>query len=118
MKNFLLFTLAILIYSPIFSQVIIEENFDSYSSGDRIAVVSGTDWTTWSKSPGSSEDAAISSTFAASPSNALHIVNDNDCVAKLGDKSSGRYSIKFNILIEAGKIGYFNVLQKFAGSNS
>jgi len=42
----------------------------------------------------------------------------NDFVMLFGDKTSGKYSVNFYIYIPTGKVGYYNILQKFAGANS
>ncbi len=118
MRSILLSLFFIFSISSVFSQILTEENFDSFTPNDKIAEVAGSPWTTWSNAPGGAEDGTISSDFASSAPNSLHIVNNNDVVYSLGDKSEGRYKIEFNLLIKSGKIGYFNILQEFSGADS
>ena len=119
MKSKLLLAIMFLITYGLSAQVIFTENFDSYTAGSKVAQSSSSGiWTTWSNSPGGSEDADVSSTHSVSPSNSAYIQNDNDLVLLFNDKTSGRYKIDFQMYIENGAMGYFNLLQDFAGSNS
>ncbi len=98
------------------------ENYEDYNANDYLAVQAqamGRDyWTTWSNSPGSSEDPTVSDDVALSGSNSMLIDGSNDGVLLLGDKTAGAYSIELNVYIPDGFFGYFNVLQLFNGSNS
>ena len=100
-----------------FAQV--NENFESYNAGEKLvtqAVAQGLDyWTTWSGTPGSAEDPTVSSDFGSK-----HVVIEgtNDAVLLLGNKTAGVFNLEFDAYIPTGKIGYFNVLQAFAGANS
>lgn len=98
--------------------VIFEDNFDSYTSGGQLADQAGSPWDTWSSTPGSAEDPVISDAQSVSPSNSANILSGNDCVLLLGDSTSGRYKISFDIYIPDGKLAYYNLLQVFAGGNS
>jgi len=119
MKSKLLLLFMFLITYGLSAQVIFTENFDSYTAGSKVAQSCTTGiWTTWSNSPGGSEDADVSSAQSTSPSNSAYIQNDNDLVLLFNDKTSGRYKIDFNMYIDSGAMGYFNLLQDFAGSNS
>ncbi len=89
-------------------EALYSENFESYSVGDFIAVDNPTWWTTWSGLPGSGEDAVISSDYALSPSQSLKVTGTTDCILKLGDKTSGKYEVKFNYYVPAGYGGYYN----------
>lgn len=95
-----------------------QENFDGFTVGEGVADQAGDPWTTWSETPGSSEDPVISDLYSSSPSNSVNILEGNDAVLLLGDKTSGRYKVSFKIYIPGGKVAYFNVLQDFAGTNS
>lgn len=119
MKLTFLLAISLLVSFGITAQTIFTDNFDSYTSGNKVAqsCTSGI-WTTWSNAPGGSEDADVSSTQSSSASNSAYIQNDNDLVLLFNDKTSGRYKIDFNVFIESGAMGYFNILQDFAGSNS
>lgn len=122
MRNrLLLFILTLVSFTYITAQtVLIEENFDSFNPGDKI-VQSYNDqsiWDTWSGNPGAADDALISNKFSSSPENSLVLANNQDIVLKFGKLTTGRYQIKFNILVESGKVAYFNLLRDFNGSNS
>ena len=98
--------------------IVFQENFDTYTAGDKIAVVN-TNFTTWSAAPGGSEDGTISTEQAASPSNSLKIVSNNDVVFPIANFTSGEYVIEFDYFVPSTSTGgYFNVLHNFAGSSS
>lgn len=100
--------------------ILIEEDFDSYSNGDKVVqtINDQSVWDTWSSTPGGSEDATISDNAYYTPENSLYLANNNDVVLLLNDLVEGRYKMNFKALINAGNIGYFNMLHDFAGSNS
>lgn len=103
------------------AQVIYSENFDALTAGANqyAAQQLGGSWTTWSNKPGTAEDGIISNTQSFSPSNSVYISNvSQDLIYGFNDLTTGRYKIGFKIFVEAGKLGYFNLLLDFAGSNS
>ncbi|MCC7332299.1 MAG: T9SS type A sorting domain-containing protein [Flavobacteriales bacterium] len=112
MKKILL--LNLLMFAAILTSksqtVIIADSFDTYNSGDFIAQVGTPNWTTWSNTPGGAEDAKITNTQSSSPSNSLFLDNANDdIILKLGNKTSGAFSIEFKYFIPTGFGGYFNI---------
>ncbi len=115
---------GILIYTgdPIGGGSIIHEDFESYTTGGKLvqqAVAQGKEyWATWSGATGGAEDPTIMSNLSVSGSNSVVIAGTNDVVMHLGNKTAGAFSIEFNVLIPTGRIGYFNLLQVFAGNNS
>jgi hypothetical protein len=92
-------------------------NFDTDTLG-KLALQEGAPWTTWSNAPGGAEDPVVSATQSHSPSNAVYVVNNNDCVFNIGDKTTGRFQVEWYMFVETGKLGYFNLLSDFAGANS
>ena len=92
---------------------IFTDNFDSYIAGQQLACQNPVDWTTWSNLPCSAEDAFISTNYAYSGANSTVIVQNNDLVKPLGDKTSGKWYMSFVFYITAGKSGYFNQLTGF-----
>ncbi len=100
--------------------VILTENFDGFTAGVKFTQAFNNKdvWTTWSNAPGGAEDALLSDKFAVSAPNSLVLANSQDIVLLLGDRLDGRYIVEFDLLIETGKIGYYNMLNDFAGSNS
>jgi len=101
---------------------LISEPFEDYTAGQKLvqqAMSMGIDyWTTWSNTPGSAEDPVVSTEQAHEGANSVLCQGTNDFVMLFGDKTSGNYSVNFYIYIPSGKVGYYNILQKFAGGNS
>ena len=93
-------------------QVLYDNNFDQYTSGQYIAVVDPTWWTTWSNTPGTAEDAKILNEKSHSPQNSIKVDGTSDLVLKLGNKTSGKYVIDFQYYVPAGFGAYYN-LQHF-----
>jgi NADH:ubiquinone oxidoreductase subunit len=100
-------------------QVLISDNFEDYTVGNKIAVEAqaiGNDWwTTWSNTPGSAEDGVVAE-FEATKCG--HLTFNNDQVLLLGGVESGTYDLEFDILVPNGKNGYFNILHEFNGGGS
>jgi len=105
-----LFVSVFFLTQSVFSQGC--ENFDSYASGDYVAVVVP-GWTTWSNNPGSAEDALITDAMANSLANSYIIEGGTDLVQLFADANitSGAYEYSNMIYVPAGFTGYFN-LQK------
>lgn len=116
---FLSFALFVVCAFTLQAQVIINQNFDALTAGPYAAQQLGAPWTTWSGTTGNAEDPAVSATQSSSAPNAVYVATtSNDFVCHLSDKTTGRYKLNFQIFVEAGKIGYFNILNDFAGSSS
>jgi|YNPMSStandDraft_1061717.scaffolds.fasta_scaffold00307_1 hypothetical protein len=102
-----------------FAQVLYSENFDSYSNNAKVAQTLGsTWWTTWSNTPGGAEDAIFSNAQSFSQPLSIYVAGSNDLVFKTGSKTTGRYKLSWKMFVPTGRIGYFNLLQSFAGNNS
>ena len=101
------------------AEVLIEDNFEAYTVGNKIAteaIAAGNEWwTTWGQVPGGSEDGVVAE-FDGTKCG--HLTFGNDQVLKLGGTSSGVYDLEFDILIPNGKNGYFNILHEFNGTAS
>ena len=90
--------------------VLIDEDFESYTDGGFLVQQAGNPWTTWSNQPGGAEDAVISTVQANSPTKSVHIQNaSDDIILKLGNKTSGKYSVEFYYFIPTGYGAYFNI---------
>ena len=90
--------------------VVYSDNFDSYTAGQRLCSQNNTNWTTWSNTPGSSEDAYISNEQASSPSNSLKITGTNDIIYRFSNQTSGVFDIDFNYYVpSSGSGAYFNL---------
>ena len=100
-------------------QVLIDDDFEDYTVGNKIAVeaqAAGNDWwTTWSNNPGSAEDGVIATEDG---SKCGHLTYNNDQVLLCGGIESGTYDLEFDILVPNGKNGYFNILHNFNGAAS
>ncbi len=118
MKKLYLFLVFIIIAGTTTQAQIFEDDFDSYTAGVRLAEQAGLPWTTWSTSPGSAEDPYVSDEQSNSSPNSIRIVSGNDNVLLLGDSTTGRYLVSFYIYVPTDKLGYYNILQLFNGSNS
>jgi hypothetical protein len=119
MKKLLSLIIILVCSTIVYGQtLIVDENFDSYIAGNKFVQQAGSPWTTWSNQPGSSEDPIVSDAQYVSSPNSLYIQNNNDLVLKLNAYTTGRYSISFKIFVSTGSLGYFNILNSFAGSSS
>ena len=100
-------------------EVLLFEPFEEYTVGNHIAseaIAAGHDWwTTWNNQPGSATDGVIA---VQGGSQCGEIAGAADNVLLLGDEENGNYDLEFDILVPEGSNGYFNILHKFAGSNS
>lgn len=100
-------------------EVLINENFESYSIDEKLAeeaAEKGNDWwTTWSGTHGNVEDGTIK---YFDRTNCAYFVRGIDQVLLLGGYESGVYELSFDIYIPNGKSAYFNVLHSFAGGGS
>jgi len=93
-------------------------NFEAYTPGDQVACDVGSPWDTWSSAPCGSEDAYIVNTQAYSGSNSIEIASGNDLVFMINDYTSGKYKVSHYNYVPTGNLGFFNVLQDFAGAGS
>lgn len=116
MKKQLLLSLLVA-PSLLFAQTsLITDNFDSYTAGNAVGVESGGVWVTWSGGTGTAEDPLISTTFASSGANSMHVTNNgpgmytNDIVLiNPSTYTDGIYELKMKYYIETGSGGYFNM---------
>jgi hypothetical protein len=101
---------------------LIYEPFEDYTAGGYVAqqanAMGRAYWTTWSNLPGSAEDATVSNAFAHGGTKSLLCSGTNDAVMLFGNKTTGNYGVNFYMYIPSGKVGYYNILQDFAGGSS
>lgn len=96
-----------------FGQQYFSDDFESYLVNDFLGVASPT-WTTWSNSPGSSEDVKIVDTDAFSGTKSIYINSPfgggpNDVVLPFGGvHNTGRFKFSSKFKIPTGKAAYFN----------
>ncbi len=95
--------------------VIFSDNFDSFTAGLGVAEQNSA-WDTWDGSAGL--DGEVSVDYAFSGANSALIQGTNvDLVLPIGPFTSGKYDLKFKMLLtDAG--GYFNVLHQWAADNT
>lgn len=109
-----IYTLSALLATSLLCSAQYTENFDSYTPGDYIGVVS-TDWTTWSGTTGGAEDAQVVNAQAQSPNNSIHFVGNTasggpqDVVLPFGGAyNTGRFEYSQAMRIKTGTGAYFN----------
>lgn len=91
------------------------DNFDSYTAGQKLCPQSAGAWTTWSNAPGGTEDVLVSNADAASGANSLYFSTatqaggPTDLVRNFGVLNTGQFEMDFNMKVETGKAGYFNL---------
>ncbi len=117
MKKLLLFLCGVFAMFSLNAQF--TDDFEAYNVGDKLAEAAqaaGNDfWTTWSSAPGGAEDAVIADFDG---SKVAYFTYGNDQVVLLGDKTTGQWRVTFDIYVDEGNNGYFNMLHKFAGQGS
>ena len=116
----LLFAMIAFLAGNVFAQtVLINDDFEAYPLGGKIAQSAQaqgiTWWTTWTNHPGGNEDGVIAE---AGGTQCGYISGNNDNVLLLGGQESGTYDLEFALYCESGKYGYFNILHDFNGSGS
>lgn len=113
MKRTLLFA-SLALTATGFAQTF-SDNFDSYTAGQYLAQNSGGFWTTWSNAPGGAEDVLVSSANFVSGPNSVYFSTSvdgggpTDLIRNFGVLNTGQFSMEFNMFIETGKAGYFNL---------
>ena len=112
MKNYLLVFAFTFFTIAGFSQMIINDNFDSYTLG--ALGVQAPHWSTWSGTVGGTEDGIVGTEQAFSPMNSFKIEGQGgpqDVLLLLGDSTSGNYCLSWKFYVEGFHYAYFN-LQK------
>ena len=118
MKKLLLFSTSFVLALALSSQtVIFEDNFDSYTAGMGV-VAQSSDWSNWAS--GSDTDGMVDDAFAFSGSNsALIDGTGTDLVLPIGPyNGSGKYDMKWKMMVEEGAGGYFNVMHQWTATTT
>ncbi len=86
------------------------DNFDAYTAGEALGPGASW-WTTWSGTEGGSEDALVSADVAYSGANSALIPEGGttDAILKLGNLTTGKYHLTWQMYIPDTKIGYYNI---------
>ncbi|MBP7407238.1 MAG: T9SS type A sorting domain-containing protein [Flavobacteriales bacterium] len=115
MNKPLLFILAAAMTGTASAQMILlNENFDSYNSGDLVAQTAGAPWNTWTQAPGGADDAPVSDEQAASGTMSMKVTGAAaggpvDLILGLGNRTTGLYSLSWSMYIPTGSGGYYNI---------
>lgn len=101
---------------------IVCDNMESYNTTQRLAQQNiaqngATDswWTTWSGTTGNTEDGIVTTEQANSGVNSFKILTTapaggpQDVVLRLGNRTTGRYELKWMYYVPAGKQAYYNI---------
>ncbi len=102
---------------------IVCDNMESYATAQKLAQqnvaqqggAANAWWTTWSGTTGTTEDGIVSTEQANSGTNSFKILTTattggpQDVVLKLGNKTTGRYELKWMYYVPAGKQAYYNI---------
>ncbi|HSD62459.1 MAG TPA: T9SS type A sorting domain-containing protein [Ignavibacteriaceae bacterium] len=92
------------------------DDFESYTAGERLACQNPVDWTTWSLSPCSYEDAFVSDSIVSSGSKSFLVSYLNDEVKYWEPGDPDLWFIDFDFYIPSGKSGYFSTMASFIGT--
>jgi hypothetical protein len=111
---FLLTVISILFFTSFSFGQIYSTDFENYTAGELLACQDSANWTTFSLTPCDSiEDAYISTNYANSGTKSLVILPGDDIIKLLGNLTSGKWHISFDVFFPTGKAGYFNILASF-----
>lgn len=113
-KIALLLSITLAVTSSNIAQQLFFEDFESYAF-NRIGPQSDR-WTTWSGNEGSLEDPFVIGDPTFSGAHSLEIKGDMffpnggpvDCILKLGDQTSGRFEVSFQLYFEEANGMYYN----------
>ena len=103
--------LAVLVFSiSHVSAQIIFDNFDDYAVGSTTGT-NASHWTTWSGTVGGTEDGVVIDDQAFSEPNSMLIAQGEiqDVLLLLGNKSSGRYLLRWMCYVQGGASAYYNI---------
>ncbi len=118
-KIYLSFLVLVVSCLSLNAQILYSDNFDTYTSGAKVAnTIGATWWSTWSTAPGGAEDAVFSNAQSVSPANSVYVAGTNDLIFKMSDKVAGRFELSWQMYVPTTHIGYFNILNDFAGNSS
>ena len=110
MKKLLLsFVMLAAVFALQSQTVIFQDNFDTYTAGQKLVQQNNTNWTTWSNAPGGPEDPMVSTEQSQTNPNSVKITGDNDLLYKFSNQTTGVYKVEFDYYIpSSGMGGYFN----------
>jgi C1A family cysteine protease len=96
------------------------EDFNSYRTGS--LGPQSTCWTTWSGAEGGNEDGIIEASNNGNRNLKVKGTGSEgglqDVVMRLGDRTTGKYTLSFKMYIPAGQNAYYNLLHRFSPNSS
>jgi hypothetical protein len=111
---FIVTVISILFLTSLSFGQIYSTDFENYTTGELLACQDSINWTTFSLTPCDTiEDAYISTNYANSGTKSLVILPGDDIIKLLGNLTSGKWHISFDVFFPTGKAGYFNILASF-----
>ena len=96
-------------------EILLNEDFESYEVGAKIAKDGADHWTTWSKQEGGAEDGSVAE---LNGEKCAHFTYGNDQVLRLGGYQAGVFELEYDVYVPEGKGGYLNILHQFEGNTS
>ena len=109
------FLISALLLSSAANAQIYSDDFEGFSVGDYMGVVSPTYWTTWSGATGGAEDVQVTDAQASSGSNSIYFSSTDanggpqDVLIDFGQQyTDGIFTFEADFYVEAGKNAYFN----------
>ncbi|HET8839405.1 MAG TPA: T9SS type A sorting domain-containing protein [Flavobacteriaceae bacterium] len=106
MKKIITFLICLFSFGISAQTVLLDDDFDSYTLG--FISEQAAHWTTWSGTENGGEDAMVTDVYANSGAQSMLIVSGNDMILKLGNQTSGTYTIQWDTYIPTGASGYYN----------
>src|SRR5690606_24937828 len=103
MKKIYLLTIGLM---SIAATAQLTDNFDDYAPGD--VTPQAPHIIMW---PGGNSDAQVSTNFAKSAPNSMWVRNNNadDVIVQLGNKTSGVWTVSFEVYVTSGATGFWNI---------
>jgi hypothetical protein len=110
MKKLYFLASALLFSAVASSQVLMEENFDSYADGDMLSVVGAANgWGEWSGGTGTAESCTVSAAIANSAPNSGNTSGANDGLWTWADISTGIIELNMSVYANAGGGAYLGL---------
>ncbi len=97
-----------IVYEAQTEQWLYQSNFDTYPNNGYVAQTIPQWFRTWSNTPGTAEDARFSNEQAQSAPMSVKIAGTTDLVFKLGNKTSGKYLVEWDMFVPTSRAGYYN----------
>ena len=93
--------LCLIAFSSVsYAQFEFEDDFEEYIAGHQLACQNPIDWTTWNNMPCDPlQDPYVSNNFSHSWPNSVSITSYNDLIKPLGNFSTGRNHITFDVYL-------------------